>query len=108
MIPVQRMSVFLEAMLLLLPPEAGGRTSPVAPREGSWRPLARLGGHTSRATLFEGPASLAPGDAARVMIELESHAPRLDVDREFELLEDGQQVVAVVSVLRVCRQPTLV
>jgi translation elongation factor EF-Tu-like GTPase len=100
-------SVYVEAMLLLLPPEAGGRSAPVAPREGSYRPFARLGARMSRARLFEGPPLLAPGDGARVMLELETDAA-IDDGAELELLEHGGRVVGAVTVLRVCGRATLV
>jgi hypothetical protein len=108
MTAVPVMSTFLEALLLLLPPEAGGRTSPVAPREGSWRPFAHLNGETSRALLIEGPPSLAPGDAARVVLELEGPAGSVAPDSEFALYERDERLVGVVTVLRVCRASTSV
>lgn len=95
------MSVYVEAMLLLLPPDAGGRSAPVAPREGSYRPFARVGAQLCRARLFEGPPLLAPGDAARVLIELEEMLA-LGGDDEFQLLEREERVVGIASVLRVC------
>jgi translation elongation factor EF-Tu-like GTPase len=106
-------SVYVEAMLLLLPREAGGRTAPVAPREGSYRPFARLGDRTTRALLLEGPPLLAPGDAARVMLELEVDAATsvertIDAGTELQLLEHDERVVGTVTVLRVCRRATFV
>jgi translation elongation factor EF-Tu-like GTPase len=101
-------SVYVEAMLLLLPPEAGGRSAPIAPREGSYRPFARVGDRMSRAHLFEGPALLAPGDGARVMLELEVDAAAIDDGAELQLLEHGGRVVGAVTVLRVCGRATLV
>lgn len=102
------MSVYVEAMLLLLPPEAGGRSAPVAPREGSYRPFARLGDRLGRACLFEGPPLLAPGDGARVMLELEVEPDAAAICRgaELQLLEHDQRVVGAVTVLRVCGRPT--
>lgn len=101
------MSVYVEAMLLLLPPDAGGRTAPVAPREGSYRPFARLDdGALSRALLFEGPPSLAPGDAARVILEVEADGVA-DGD-ELALLEHDQRVVGSITVLRVCGRTSFV
>lgn len=96
------MSVYLEAMLLLLPPEAGGRSGPVAPREGSYRPFAAVDGVLIRALLLEGPPLLAPGDAARVMIELEDDAIVCE-GAELPLCEHGG-VVGYLTVLRVCRR----
>ncbi len=96
------MSVYLEAMLLLLPPDVGGRWLPVAPREGSYRPFVRIGDRISRARLLEGPPLLAPGDEARVMLELESDAPGVRSGGEFPILEAEERVVGIVTVLRVC------
>ena len=103
------MSLFLEAELLLFPPDAGGRTAPVAPREGSYRPFARVDGQVSRALLLEGPPRLAPGDAARVMLELEQDlTAALHTGSELELLEHDDRVVGAITVLRVCGRASLV
>jgi len=104
------MSVYVEAMLLLFPPDAGGRTAPVAPREGSYRPFTRVDDRVSRALLLEGPPRLAPGDAARVMLELEDDlaASALRNGTELELLEHGDRVVGSITVLRVCGRASLV
>jgi translation elongation factor EF-Tu-like GTPase len=101
------MSVFVEAMILLLPAEAGGRTGPVAPREGSYRPFVRIEGQIGRARLLEGPALLSPGEGARVMIELETDTPPVE-GCEFQLLEHDARIVGVASVLRVYGRPTFV
>ena len=96
------MSTFLEAMLLLLPADAGGRTAPVAPREGSYRPFARHGPRTVRARLFEGPPLLGPGEQDRVMLELEAELDNVRSGAELEILELDQRVVGLATVLRVC------
>ncbi len=96
------MSTFLEAMLLLLPPDAGGRSAPVAPREGSWRPFARHGPRIVRACVFEGPPLLAPGEEDRVMLELESDIDSLRRGEELQILERGERVVGHLTILRVC------
>ncbi len=96
------MSTFLEAMLLLLPPDAGGRSAPVAPREGSYRPFARHGPRVVRARLFEGPPLLGPGEEDRVMLELESDIDNVHRGAELEILELGERVVGLATVLRVC------
>lgn len=96
------MSTFLEAMLLLLPPDAGGRSAPVAPREGSYRPFARHGPRIVRARVFEGPPLLAPGEEDRVMLELESDIDTLRCGEELQILERDQRVVGHLTVLRVC------
>lgn len=96
------MSTVLEAMLLLFPPDAGGRSAPVAPREGSYRPFARHGPRVVRARLFEGPPLLGPGEADRVVLELESEIESLGRGTELQILENGERVVGVATVLRVC------
>jgi hypothetical protein len=96
------MATFLEAMLLLLPPDAGGRDAPVAPREGSYRPYARHGPRTVRALVFEGPPLLAPGEEDRVMLELESDLDSLDRGEELQILERDEHVVGRLTVLRIC------
>lgn len=102
------MSIFLEAMLLLLPPDAGGRGAPIAPRDGSYRPFARHGGRVVRARLFEGPPRLLPGEEDRVMIELESGIDSIRSGAEMQILEHEERVVGVLTVLRVCRSPVTV
>ncbi|HEY3054061.1 MAG TPA: hypothetical protein VGK04_11810, partial [Thermoanaerobaculia bacterium] len=64
------MSDFLEAVVTMLPREAGGRSSPVSPRDGSYRPFARFlsGGPLLRVRFIEGPPTLAPGDSGRVVL----------------------------------------
>ncbi|HYC88094.1 MAG TPA: hypothetical protein VEO54_02690 [Thermoanaerobaculia bacterium] len=96
------MSTFLEAMLLLLPPDAGGRSAPVAPREGSYRPFARHGPRVVRARLFEGPPLLGPGEEDRVVLELESDIDNVRRGVELQILESEERVVGVATVLRVC------
>ena len=97
------MATFLEAMLLLLPPDAGGRSAPVAPREGSYRPYARHGPRIVRARVFEGPPLLAPGDSDRVMLELEADfGTSIHRGEELELLERDERVVGHLTVMRVC------
>ena len=95
------MSVYLEAMLLLLPPDVGGRWLPVAPREGSYRPFVRVGERITRARLLEGPPLLAPGDEARVMLEVESDTLAISSGGEYPIFEHDR-TVGIVTVLRVC------
>ena len=101
------MPVFVEAMLLLLPPDAGGRQSPVAPREGSYRPFMRVDEQTTRARLLEGPPLLLPGDEARVMLEVEGDGRAVRDGAEYPVLELDQRVVGIVTVMRVCRPLSL-
>ena len=89
---------FIEAMLLLLPPDVGGRSSAVAPRDGSYRPFARVGDELLRVRLIEGPALLAPGEAARVVFECDEVVAN---GAELQLVELGEQVVGFATVLRV-------
>ena len=96
------MATFLEAMLLLLPPDAGGRSAPVAPREGSYRPYARHGPRIVRARVFKGPPLLAPGDADRVMLELEADFDGLRRGEELQILERDERVVGHLTVMRIC------
>lgn len=98
------MSAYVEAMLLLLPPDAGGRASAVAPREGSYRPFAWISGRLTRVRLLEGPPLLGPGEEARVVLEIESSDDR-DLRRgaELRLVELDDRVVGVATVVRVCR-----
>lgn len=103
------MSVYVEAMLILLPPDAGGRRTPVAPREGSYRPFARLSGAVVRARLIEGPPLIAPGDEARVVVELEEEVGAAVIcGAEIEILEHDEQLVGIATVIRVCRSAVAV
>jgi hypothetical protein len=98
------MSQFIEAVLLLLPHEAGGRAGAIAPREGSYRPYARMGSRTTRVRVIEGPPLLAPGEAALVMLEVESELDGpLRPGAELALFEHHERMVGVVTVIRVCR-----
>lgn len=107
------MSVYVEATLILLPPDAGGRRTPVAPREGSYRPFARLDGAVVRARLIEGPPLIAPGDEARVVVEIDAEIEEevgVAVTRgaEIEILEHDEQLVGIATVIRVCRSAVAV
>ena len=97
------MTGYLEAMLLLLPPEAGGRSLPIAPREASYRPFARFGAGLSRVRVIEGPPLLAPGEEARVVVEIESDVDVVYSGNEIRLFEHDAQPVALLTVVRVCR-----
>lgn len=99
------MSSFLEAMMLLLPPDAGGRNVPVRPREGSYSPFARLGDDLLRVRVIEGPPRLAPGEGARVVLECDADHDLRD-GAELQLVE-LEQVVGHVTVLRVLGKAAL-
>lgn len=90
---------FVEAVMLLCPAAAGGRTTAVEPREGSYRPWVRCDGELVRVRVIEGPPRLGPGDAARVVLESEK---LLDVDRDLPLVE-LDHIVGSVTILRVWR-----
>lgn len=97
------MSDYFEATLLLFPPDAGGREKPVAPREGSYRPFARVGSRLCRMRLIEGPPLLAPGDAARVVAEIDGDAAAfLRTGAEVQVLEHDERLVGVLTIARVC------
>jgi translation elongation factor EF-Tu-like GTPase len=99
---VGNVSSFVEATLLLLPPDAGGRETAVAPRDGSYRPFARIDEQLTRIRLLEGPARLAPGEEARVVLEIESDAT-MERGAELRVVEPGERVVGIATILRVCR-----
>jgi hypothetical protein len=46
---------------------------------------------------------MAPGDEARVMLELETDALPLRPGAELQILELDEQVVGLATILRVCR-----
>lgn len=91
--------------MLLLPREAGGRSEPVSPRDGSYRPFVRHGERIVRARVFEGPPRLAPGDGARVMVELEADLDSASRGADLDLLERDERLVGVMTILRICRSP---
>jgi hypothetical protein len=100
---IRSMSDYLEAIVSLYPREAGGRALPVAPREGSYRPFARAGEAVLRLRFIEGPPLLGPGDAGRVVAELEPGSwddELVAAGAELDLCELGGRVVGIVSVLR--------
>ena len=98
----------IEAVMTLLPSDAGGRIGAVAPRDGSYWPFARSADVDDlfRIRLIEGPPRLWPGDAARVVAEIESVGAGTTIlvpGSELELFERGEQPVGVISVLRLWR-----
>lgn len=98
-------SDFLEALVSMLPREAGGRSTPVLPRDGSYRPFARVAGEERivRVRFIEGPPVLAPGDSARVMVEIETNNVDLPLGGELDLFEHDLQPVGIMTVTRVWR-----
>ncbi len=95
------MGDFLEAIVLLLPTDAGGRRLPIAPREGSYRPI--VGSMAVR--FIEGPPTIEPGHAGRVVVELEAPLP-VEADlvpgSELQIIED-ERVVGILTVTRLWR-----
>ena len=94
------MGDFLEAVVLLLPSDAGGRAQPIAPREGTFRPL--VGSMKTR--FIEGPPTIEPGHGGRVVVELED-TPDDDVVAGSELqIIENDRVVGLLTVTRVWRK----
>lgn len=99
------MSDFVEAVVTLIPAEAGGRASAIFPRLGSYRPfLQTSGGERLRIRIIEGPPSIAPGHDGQVVAEVETPAV-LIAGTELELIE-YERCVGILSVTRVCRAET--
>ena len=95
---------FVEAIVMMLPREAGGRTTAVFPREGNYRPYVREAeGPLLRVRFIEGPARLAPGDVARVVMEMDGSSAVLLPGCELDLLEHEAARTGVVTVARVWR-----
>jgi hypothetical protein len=98
------MSDFIEAIVAMLPREAGGRATAIEPREGNYRPYVRNAeGPLLRVRFIEGPATLSPGDVARVVIEMDASAAALLPGAELDLLEQEVGKTGVVTVSRVWR-----
>lgn len=103
-----RMGSFLEVLVTLLPAEAGGRSRPIAPREGNYRPAVRVGADAPALPVrfIEGPPTIAPGNDARALVELETDVfddADLLPGAELDLVE-REQVVGIVTVARVWRE----
>ena len=99
------MGDFAEAFVTFLPSEVGGRHSPIAPRDGNYYPFLRLGDALLCIRFIEGPSSIAPGDAASVVIEVEmppGEQSPLVVGMELDLV-DSDRVVGIFTVARVWR-----
>lgn len=103
---VSSVSSYVEATLLLLPPDAGGRTAPVAPRDGSYRPFAWIDRHLTRLRLLEGPSRIDPGEEARVVLEIESDVT-MERGVELRVMESGERIVGIATVLRVWGKATV-
>jgi hypothetical protein len=87
---------FLEATALFLPIEAGGRSEPIAPRQGSYRPRAG----SMRVRFIEGPPTIEPGGCARVVVEVEEGFPETVVaGSELQIIEEDR-IVGLLTVTR--------
>jgi hypothetical protein len=96
------MNDFLEAHVVLLPPEAGGRPRPIAPREGNYRPRLTRDGEGLSVRFIEGPPLLAPGHGAHIIAEVEPPFAANDVVAGEELqIVEGSNIVGILTVLRV-------
>jgi hypothetical protein len=100
---------FLEAIVTLLPADAGGRIRPIAPRDGNYCPALRRalpGAPPIPIRFIEGPPWIAPGQEGSVVVAIEAGA--LDCAGfasgvELELVE-GQRVVGILTVVRLWRE----
>ena len=88
------MGDFLEGVVLLLPPEAGGRIEPIAPRAGTFRPL--IG--SARLRFIEGPPAIEPGSSGLVVIELESDC-EVSAGAEVPIVEENR-IIGLLTVTR--------
>lgn len=96
---------FLEAYVSLFPADAGGRGGVIAPRDGSYRPFARILNDAApllRIRFIEGPPRLIAGDVARVVVELETMTD-LRPGAELALVEHAGREVGMLTVLRMWR-----
>ena len=95
---------FLEALMTLLPLEAGGRSAPIRPRDGSYRPFAIApDGARIRLRVIEGPPELSPGQDARIVAEIESMPRAVSAGNELTLVEHEDRCVGILTVMRLCR-----
>jgi hypothetical protein len=106
---ISSVSGFLEAIVTLLPADAGGRSRPIAPRDGNYCPALRRALQDAPPIpirFIEGPPWIAPGQDGKVVVEIEGGA--LDCagfasGLELELVE-GQRVVGILTVVRLWRE----
>ena len=99
---------YLEAIVLLFPRDAGGRASAVSPRDGNYRPFAHSeGGPMLRLRFIEGPPSIAPGESARVVAEIEEGVV-LASGAELDLFEHDARtgVLTISRVVTFSSQPS--
>jgi translation elongation factor EF-Tu-like GTPase len=98
-------SGFLEAIVTLLPADAGGRVRPIAPRDGNYCPSVRIALQDAAIPIrvIEGPPWIAPGEDGRVVVEIEAEHAGFAAGVELELVE-GQRVVGILTVVRLWRE----
>ncbi|HXG59263.1 MAG TPA: hypothetical protein VNL91_09595 [Thermoanaerobaculia bacterium] len=96
------MAGFLEAVVMLFPLDLGGPAHEISPREGSYRPFARVSatGERFRVRMIEGPPLLAPGDTARAVFEIESDITPIAGGSEADLIELEGRIVGAMTVVR--------
>jgi hypothetical protein len=102
-------SGFLEAIVTLLPTDAGGRIHPIAPRDGNYCPALRSSLQSAPSIpirFIEGPPWIAPGQEGRVVVEIEGgglDCAGFGLGLELELVE-GLRVVGILTVVRFWRE----
>jgi hypothetical protein len=72
---ISSVSAFLEAIVTLLPADAGGRIRPIAPRDGNYCPALRKALQDAPSIpirFIEGPPWIAPGQDGLVVVEIEA------------------------------------
>ena len=65
--------------------------------------MRSLQGDRTRVRFVEGPPQIAPGDAALVVAEIETADNALLAGDEMDLVEPGERVVGIVTLLRLWR-----
>ena len=76
--------------------EAGGRSEPISPRQGSYRPRAG----SMRVRFIEGPPTIEPGGCARVVVEVEEGSlENVVAGSELHIIEEDR-IVGLLTVTR--------
>jgi len=98
-------SEFVELFVTFLPSDAGGRTDPIAPRDGTYRPVLRARhGASARVIFLEGPPQIAPGDGAIVVAQFEERGDEaLVAGDDLDVVEPGERLVGLATLMRVMR-----
>jgi len=80
----------------MLPIDAGGRSEPIAPRQGSYCPRAG----SMRVRFIEGPPTIEPGGCGRVVVEIEEgFAHDVVPGSELHIIEEDR-IVGLLTVTR--------